>query len=236
MPRAVLISIIIPVRREELTIIDTLRALERVLHMPYELLVVDDHADSEDRTVEIVKTYTKRKPQIRIVQKLAHDRSGFGPALERGVKAAKGTYTVFVMADLCDDPNTIPVMVKTIQQGWDVVCGSRYMTGGKKIGGPVVQGFFSWLVNTILFHVTGIPTHDASNAFKMFKRSRVSTLSFAGTPGVETSLSLVFQAYKRGAMITEIPTTWNGRTKGVSKFRFFRQCVRYGKVCIGAIT
>jgi hypothetical protein len=52
-------------------------------------------------------------------------------------------------------------MIEAAEGGADVVCGSRYMIGGKKIGGPILQNILSRIVAialTIFWHVpTTIP-------------------------------------------------------------------------------
>lgn len=229
------ISIIVPAREETEAIVSTLDALSHV-RTPHEIIVVSDAIGDHDVTEKIVAVYARSHAGVQLVRKnIGVDTDGFAGALLRGVAAAKTPYVVFVMADLCDDPKTIDVMYQTIIKGWDVVCGSRYMHGGKKIGGPKIQGFFSWVVNASLHSIIGIPTLDASNAFKMYRTSLIKTLSFDQTRGVETSLSLVMQAYHHGAKITQLPTTWIGRTKGESKFRLFVQMQRYMSVYIQSL-
>lgn len=232
MPQRPIISIIIPVRREEEAIITTLDSLKMV-HTPHEIIVVSDRVDRADQTEHIVSRY---KGAVRLVRKkIGKEADGFAGALFRGVRALKTPYVVFVMADLCDDPKTIDIMYQTIRNGWDVACGSRYMHGGKKIGGPLLQGFFSWVVNTLLHRVAGIPTTDASNSFKMYRREIIEKIRVDDSMGVEASLAIIIEAHRWGARITDVPTTWLGRTKGISKFHFFRQFVRYSRIFIAAM-
>lgn len=224
------LTIIIPVRKEEETIASTLDSLS-IVKTPHTIVVVSDILDKNDKTEEIVSQYAKRHRTVRLLKKhIGRDADGFSHALSRGAQATRTPFVVFVMADMCDDPKLIDRMYHIIQRGWDVVCASRYMKGGKKIGGPVVQGWFSFIINLFLYHVVRLPTHDVSNSYKMYTRSCLSRLSFDMSTGVETSLSLFLQAYKRGERITEVPTTWTGRTKGESKFQLWRQIIRYSKV------
>jgi len=47
------------------------------------------------------------------------------------------------MADLCDDLSTIKKMLDKMNEGYDIVCGSRYIKGGVRLGGSKIKGFFS---------------------------------------------------------------------------------------------
>lgn len=229
------ITAIIPARNEEKSITKTLDALLRI-PMALSVIVVSDRRDAGDRTEDVVIHYIKHHKRVRLVRKSISDKNGFAATLARGIKAVKTPYTVFVMADLCDDPKTIPVMYKTIQKGYDVVCGSRYMRGGKRTGGPVIQGICSRIINAFLPVFSGVPAHDMSNAFKLYRTVLLKTLSVDISSGSEVSIELISEAYKKGARITEVPTVWRGRTEGQSKFKLLSQMKRYGKVIVDEIS
>ncbi len=229
------LSIIIPARREEDAIISTLKQLEREVHVPHEILVVDDAIDPADRTADVVAAYAKRHPDVILVRKKSTYRDGFAVALSRGIQYARGDAVVFVMADICDDPKTINTMYKKLLEGYDVVCGSRYMPGGKKTGGPVMQNMLSRFLNRFLYLSTGVPTRDATNAFKMYRRSLARSLVFDTTLGFAISMHIFFQAFFSGARIAEIPTRWVGRKAGASKFRPLSQMMPYARATLAAL-
>lgn len=224
------LTIIIPVRHEEETIVDTLESIKKYVHTKHEVVVVDDTIISSDKTkdvdmtVEVVKRYQKNHKNIRILQNLQHRANGFSLAVWRGIQAVHRGTIVFVMADGCDDLNTIDLMVKKILSGYDIVCGSRYMKGGKKIGGPKLQGFFSYIVNTSLSFLLRLPTRDVSNSFKMYRWNILNALPKPTSTGFEVSMEIFFNAYHCGAKVSEVPTIWIGRRKGESKFRLV-ECV-----------
>jgi glycosyltransferase involved in cell wall biosynthesis len=147
---------------------------------------------------------------------------GMLKALKKGFETSTSEIVVITMADLSDDPADIEKMVAKVDEGYDFVCASRYMPGGKHIGGPFLKGFLSYVGCKTLRFFTGIPTNDATNAFKCFRREVVRDMTIESKEGFELPLELAVKAYKKGFKITEIPTTWRDREKGKSKFMLWR--------------
>ena len=120
--------IVIPALNEEETILVTLRRIEGEIDLDYQVIVVNDH--STDRTEEVVRGFAVEHPNVQLVNN--EGGRGFTNALRVGYDAAGEGVIVTMMADLCDDPQTLPLMYEKIVDGYDVVCGSRYMPGGGK--------------------------------------------------------------------------------------------------------
>jgi len=211
------LSIIIPARNEEESIEETIsRLVKYVDSKNTEIVVVNDHSD--DRTEDVVKGLTERFLFVTLIRN--EKEPGFANALISGFENAKGEFVLPVMADRCDDPSTIPQMLKKTEE-YDLICGSRYMKEGGKVGGPKLQGFFSMFVGKTLHFLIGIPTHDVSNAFKMYRKKVLECLTLNEKRfaiSMEVALKLYFSGYK----ICEIPTIWYGRNKGKSKFKLNR--------------
>jgi dolichol-phosphate mannosyltransferase len=223
-----ILTIVIPVRSESETLPETIHQLQKTVKTPCIILVVDDHIDPKDKTPKIAKALTKTYRNVAWLPKTATDADGFGPALTRAVETIQTPFTAFVMGDGCDDARAIDQMMRTIKKTKaDVIVGSRYISGGKKVGGPWLQHIFSFLLNKFLFRL-GLHTTDATNAFKLYKTSFLrSILPKKPFPGVEFSLQLSIEGYQKHGNYYEIPTTWVGRTKGNSKFKLLRNGRRY---------
>lgn len=228
------VTIIIPVRNEEKTIAATINSL-RAVRIPTSIIVVSDVVSQNDITEDVVAAYIRAHTGVRLLSARNVQHHGFAAALKRGVLATKTPYCVFVMADRCDDPHTIDGMCSVAQRGADVVCGSRYMPGGKRIGGPFGQALFSRMINQWIFACTGIPTHDASNSYKLYKTSLLKRIHIDKRMGSEVSIDIALQAFWMRAAITELPTVWKGRTEGTSKFTLTHQCIGYGRICISVL-
>lgn len=226
------VTIVIPARKEEANIEKTLGDIERSVMTPHRVLVVNDRVSKTDETAKVVTRFAQTHKNVSsvVLNRIGKKTPGFGVAIACGIRLAETAFVVVVMADACDDVQDIDRMVAIARGGFDVVCASRYMAGGKKIGGPILQGLFSRLVNIFLRLVIGVPTWDASNAFKLYKRTFLKKLSIAPTMGVEASLHLFLQAYFDGAKITEVPTIWRGRTAGKSTFAIGHRALPYARL------
>ena len=225
------LTIIIPARNEKEVIVKTLDSLNGNVKTQHSILVIDD---SNDGTTSVVKEYMKIHKNVNLISG-DRKRKSFARALKIGFEKTKTEAAVVVMADLCDDPTTIDKMCQKFSEGYDIVCGSRYMKGGEKIGGRMIQNFFSFLVCKTIHLFTKIPTKDVSNAFKMYRMSVLKNVVFNLSSGVEASMEITLQAFFSGAKIKEIPTTWLGRTLGQTKFRIFDRTPKYARIIFWSI-
>ncbi|MFZ2643047.1 MAG: glycosyltransferase [Verrucomicrobiia bacterium] len=216
------LTIVIPAYNEETVIEETLRDIEKKLTLPHQVIVVNDH--SRDNTSSIVERLACEFPNIRLVQNTGV--RGISQTLLTGWRAATTPVVVTMMADLCDDPMTIPAMLEKIEAGFDVCCGSRYMAGGCKHGGPAFQSWFSRFVGWSLHRFIGLPTCDASNAFKMYRRNVLTEMTIEEA-GFASSLEIIVKAFLKNHKICEVPTTWRARTKGRSSFKVFKVARNY---------
>jgi len=224
------LSVIIPAYNEEDNIIDVINKVENSVDIPSELIVVNDH--SVDNTVRLIERLSKQYSNIRLVEN-KFDR-GFANAIKTGFSIAKEDVFIPIMADLCDDLSIIKKMFDKINNGYDVVCASRYIKGGRRIGGSKIKGFFSCFVGWSLHFLLGLPTHDIANAFKMYRRKVIDSIDIE-SESFEISMEIPLKAYYLGFKITEIPTVWQERTKGKSTFKMLELLPHYLKLYIWAI-
>ncbi|MFA5005035.1 MAG: glycosyltransferase family 2 protein [Candidatus Omnitrophota bacterium] len=224
------LSIAIPAHNEEENIGQVIEQIESRIKFPFDLIVVNDH--SVDRTAEIVLGLTKKYDNLTLVEN--NLAGGFANAVKTGMLSAKTEVVVPVMGDLCDDLDTIPEMLEKIEGGFDVVCGSRYIKGGARLGGSKVKGFFSFFVGLTMSIFTGIPTRDVANAFKMYRKKVVDNINIEST-GFEISMEMALKAYFKGFKVTEVPTVWREREKGQSSFKMFNLTPNYSRWYLWAL-
>jgi glycosyltransferase involved in cell wall biosynthesis len=217
-----LISIIIPVYNEGANIEATLLAIEQKVHPPHRIYIVYDF--DEDNTLPIAK---KKLQQGLPIELLKNPVRGVANAIKTGLRKAGGDYLLVTMADLSDDYSVVDQMCQTMSQGYDIVCGSRYMKGGKQIGGPFFKKLLSRTAGVSLRYITSLPVHDATNSFKLYRKSMVDKIDIQSENGFEIGMEIVVKAHFSGYKVTEVPCTWTDRTAGQSRFRILKWLPKY---------
>jgi len=224
------ISIIVPAHNEAENIGSLIEKIESTLNTDHELVIVNDH--SQDNTTDEVLKLSGKFPNLRLVNNELE--GGFANAVKTGFKNAKTEVIVPIMGDLCDDLSTVNLMMEKINLGFDVVCGSRYIQAGQRLGGSKFKAFLSRNAGKSLNLLLGIPTHDIANAFKMYRKKVIDSINIEST-GFEISMELPVKAYYLGFKITEVPTIWRERSKGKSSFKVFKLLPNYLKLYMWAI-
>lgn len=231
------LTILIPCHNEEEAILHTLSEIySKLQYDNFKILIINDHCT--DRTVDVIHKFISEK-KINNLKIFDNKLSGcFANALLTGLQHFDTDLVVPMMGDLCDEVETIPKMIEKIEQGFDVVCASRYMKGGKKINSPRLQGFFSWAVCFSLKILCRLPTWDVSNAYKMYKKDVISEVfpKLEGNAGTDFSMQLFLKVFfKKKFKICEVPTTWTGRIYGKAKFDPIKLTPKYGRWYLYAI-
>ncbi|GHT23774.1 glycosyl transferase [Bacteroidia bacterium] len=219
------LTIVIPVYNEAGNITTAISRIEAEVTVPYEIYVVYDM--DEDTTVPIVREIAGNYKNPISLVKNKYGR-GVLNAIKTGLEEAKTEFVIVTMADLSDPPEVMNAMLqKAKTEKADLVCGSRYMKGGKQIGGPFLKGLFSRVAGVSLHWLTHIPTHDISNSFKMYRKAMLDTIAIESKGGFEIGMEITVKAYLAGYKITEVPTTWRDRTDGESNFKLWAWLPNY---------
>lgn len=198
------LSIVMPVYNEGKVIGETIKRVEASVETPHELLIIYDM--DEDTTVPPVKKLQKKYPNVKLVKNMYG--KGALNALKYGLEAAKGEAVCTMMADLTDDPKVLNKMMKKYDDGYDVVAASRYMKGGHQIGGPIIKQILSRMAGISLHYLVSLPTHDATNSFRLYRNSFLKKNKIESNGGFELALEFTVKAYFQGYKVTEVPTTW----------------------------
>ncbi|MCV7008506.1 glycosyltransferase [Mycobacterium gordonae] len=211
-----LISVVIPVYNEGENIQVCVRRLaETLADTPHELLVCYDF--DEDTTLPALAAMPDRPRSVRLVRNSLG--KGVANALIAGFAAARGDVIVSSMADLSDPPSVIPLMAAKVRdEGADVVSGSRYMPGGSQTGGPRLKTMMSRTAGLSLHYVGRLPTHDATTNFRAYSHRFLSEVAVESERGFEVGLELTTKAHLLGYRVDEVPSSWEDRTAGESKF------------------
>src|SRR6202049_3238173 len=198
------LSVVVPVYNEGENVVPTLKGVvERPRPRPLEVLVVHDF--DEDTTVPVVKRLQAEIPELQLHRNTIG--RGVLNAIKSGLAAARAPYVLVTMGDGADDPGDIDAMYELALGGADVVAGSRYMRGGRQLGGPPVQ--------------------DATSNYRLYSRRLLDRVTIESDGGFELGIELTVKAYLLGMRVAEVPTTWRDRTAGQSRFQLWQWLPRY---------
>jgi len=179
----------------------------------------------EDNTLPVVRSMMEGRGDIYLVR----NKYGSGAlnAIKTGFESINDGVVLVLMADLSDDYSKIDLMFNKINEGYDIVCGSRYMKGGEQAGGPIVKSFLSRMAGLSLYYLTGIPTHDVTNSFKMYTKRVLNDIRIESSGGFELGFEILAKSFLKGYRITEVPSIWKDRRAGESRFKLWKWLPNY---------
>jgi len=224
MPRPAL-SLVVPAHNEEKNLEPLLREIkatlpQAVLTADYEVVLVDDN--STDGTGALADRLGREDPRVRVVHRT--EAPGFGMALRAGALASTGAVVVFFMGDRSDDPKDVVRMMEKIQEGYDVVYGSRFVPGGALHGYPGRKWLYNRGFNGLTRFLFGLPHKDITNAFKAYRREVLERIDLrqVESKSFDVTAELPLKAHRHGFRSVEVPVSWRNRTEGESKLHFQR--------------
>ena len=218
------LTIIIPVFNEGANFPPLWEDLCSKIRSEFTAFVIYDF--DEDDTVPAAQAIIESgENRLRLVKN--HVRKGVVGAIVTGFNQVEHGPVLVVMADLSDDLGQVDSMLALYRQGYQVVVGSRYMKGGRIEGGPWFKQFLSRMAGLSLHWFRGIPTHDATNAFKIYDRDMLKSFAIESRRGFELNLELTAKAFLGGFRITEVPSRWTDRSRGQSRFKLWAWLPHY---------
>ncbi|MDO4566529.1 MAG: glycosyltransferase family 2 protein, partial [Oscillospiraceae bacterium] len=141
-----LLSVVVPVYKEENTIEPFLQRTEAVFEKEgynYEIIFCLD--PSPDRTCEVIKRNIERNPRIKLIR--FSRRFGQPAATIAGILNCSGEACVVIDVDLQDPPELIPQLVERWREGYEVVYAQRISREGETLFKKAVSVFGYWLIN-----------------------------------------------------------------------------------------
>lgn len=192
-------AILLPVLNEGTKIESVLDAIRQVFR--YEIIVVND--GSTDETAEVLSG----RDDVLVVDH--PENMGYGRSLADGFVFARFAGIERVVTMDCDgqhEPKHIQQFLAALDEGWDIVSGSRYLPDSGVVGAaPEHRRLVNERVTAEINKVTGWTLTDAFCGFKAYRLSALEGMTFE-EPGYAMPLELWAKAYKRGLKIRELPT------------------------------
>ena len=210
--------IIIPTYNEKENVermIDAVISLAKEFHV----LFVDDN--SPDGTADLIEKAIKRNPGRVFIEKRA-GKLGLGTAYIHGFKWSMEKDYDFVFEMDCDfshNPEDLLRLHKELEQGCDLVIGSRYCRGGKVKNWPLKRILMSYFASVYVRLILLISIKDTTAGFKgyrleVLKKINLDAVTFKG---YAFQICMKYAVLRHGYKAKEIPITFVDRVHGDSK-------------------
>ncbi|HEY5960458.1 MAG TPA: polyprenol monophosphomannose synthase [Polyangiaceae bacterium] len=211
------ILIIVPTYNERANIESFLHALLATLPEA-NVLVVDDN--SPDKTGELVDALAKQDTRIHALHRAG--KLGLGTAYIEGFNwgIERGYDWFFEMdADFSHDPKYLQDFVAALENGADVVVGSRNIEGGRVEGWGIGRQLISKGGSLYARTALGVGVHDLTTGYKAFTRETLEGLNLRDvkSTGYGFQIEMTFRALRRERKVVEVPIVFVDRRAGQSK-------------------
>lgn len=209
-------TVVIPTYNER----DTIGLLvPKILALPrFRVLVVDD--SSPDGTADVVADLARDEPRLSL--HVRPGKLGLGTAYLAGFRRAlaDGADFIFEMdADFSHDPRYLPHLLAAVEQGDDLVIGSRYVRGGGTTDWGMLRRFISRGGNLYAGLILGLSVADSTGGFRCYRRRVLETLQLDAvrSNGYSFQIEMVYRTLQAGFRVGEIPIIFPDRRVGKSK-------------------
>ncbi|GMV32877.1 MAG: glycosyltransferase [Chloroflexi bacterium CFX1] len=204
------LSLIVPVYNEQDNLpllFEAIAESMNALGQTWEVIYVDD--GSRDNSLSVLSEQAQKDPEhTRVVS----FRRNFGQtaAIAAGLDHSRGEIIVLLDADLQNDPRDIPMLLKKLDEGYDLVSGWRK----QRKDNAITRNFPSMMANKIISLVTGVELHDYGCTLKAYRREALEGFRLYG----EMHRFIPVFAHSVGARITEVVVNHQPRRFGKTKY------------------
>lgn len=185
----------------------------------FRVLVVDDA--SPDGTGAVADELAAQHPGRILVMHRKGPR-GLGRSYVDGLRHAIAMDDVDLIcqmdADLSHNPEHLPALAAAAAQ-YDIVIGSRYLHGISVVNWPLHRLFLSTFANFYIRTITGLAIRDCTSGFRCWRREALARIPLGSmvSDGYAFLVEMLYEAYRRGCRIGEVPIIFIERTQGQSK-------------------
>lgn len=183
-----------------------------------DMMIVDDA--SPDGTGEIADAIASKDSHVKVMHRAG--KLGLGTAyiqaFQKGL--AEGYDRFFEMdADLSHDVRYLPDFVRALDEGADVVIGSRNIPGGGVEGWGLHRHVISKGGSLYSRTILGLRVKDLTSGYKAFTRRALEAIDIdtIHSNGYSFQIEMTYRAIRKGMKVTEVPIIFVDRTLGKSK-------------------
>ena len=183
-----------------------------------DLMIVDDN--SPDGTGAIADAIAAKDDHVKVMHRPG--KLGLGTAYTQAFKQglAEGYDRFFEMdADLSHDVRYLPDFIAALDDGADVVIGSRNIPGGGVEGWGLGRHFISKGGSLYSRTILGLPVKDLTSGYKAFTRRALEAIDIESvhSNGYSFQIEMTYRALRKGMRVKEVPIVFVDRTAGRSK-------------------
>jgi dolichol-phosphate mannosyltransferase len=195
-------------------LVASLRSLPGNVHV----LVVDDN--SPDGTGDLADQLAVNDAGIHVLHRAG--KLGLGTAYKAGFAYGLQRHYQYLCtmdADFSHSPQSVPALITKAAAGYDLVVGSRYVSGGAVVGSTATRKFISYGANWMAHLVLGVDIRDCTAGFRCYRRQVLETVELESifSSGYSFLTEMAFLCQRAGFRIGEVPITFVNRTEGASK-------------------
>lgn len=198
-----------------------------------EVIIVDDN--SPDGTGEVAEELAKNSDRVLVLKRPG--KMGLGSAYKDGFRYALSRNRDGVIemdADLSHNPAYIREFVRKLEEGCDLVIGSRYIPGGKIPKWSLYRRMVSRLTNRVTKLLLGLTANDVTSGYRAFSSNALEKVNFSSvkSDGYAFQVEMAARCQRAGLRICEIPIAFVDRERGESKlsrketWRFAKSLIR----------
>ena len=206
------LSIVLPARNEAINLASHLQRI-RSLYPEAELIVVND--GSTDDTASIASN----NGAILV----EHPYSmGNGAAIKSGARKASGKYLLFMDADGQHQPDDIPKLIETLEQGYKMVIGARNPSSHASKS----RRAMNFIYNRIASMMTGFNIQDLTSGFRIVEAEFFRQFLYLLPNGFSYPTTITMAFLRSGLPIKYVWIEARQR-EGKSKIRPFQDGLRF---------
>jgi dolichol-phosphate mannosyltransferase len=209
--------VVLPTYNEALNIEEVIEKVRAAV--PHaQILVVDD--GSPDGTADLAEEVGRELGNVSVLRRAA--KSGLGSAYRAGFREglARGLDVMVEMdSDLSHDPAALPSLLAAIDEGADLVIGSRYVSGGTIPNWGLHRRLLSRWGNRYAGFVLGLPVRDATAGYRAYRATALQKVDLdeVRADGYGFQIEMAYAVQRTGGRIVEVPISFSDRVRGTSK-------------------
>lgn len=187
----------------------------------WEVIFVEDK--SNDDTRNVIETYVKKISGARAIY---HNRNeGRGKSVTDGILASRGKICGYIDVDCEVSPQYIPLFIRDIEKGCDMVVGKRYYESSFKSFTRVVASHaYAYVIKVFL----NIPIEDTEAGYKFFRKDKIlPVLKKVKDKHWFWDTEICARAYWAGLDVGQLPILFIRRPEKKSTVKLLPDSIKY---------